>query len=72
MKPDIENYDMFEDDVDRYSDSESVHSNYSTGTKRKKKSKGNSKQKNRQCRYCDKVLTTKEGLKLHEKKHTGK
>lgn len=61
---------MFEDD-NRFSDSESAHSNYSSTVRKKKKVKSSSKQKNRQCKYCDKVLTTKEGLKLHERRHTG-
>lgn len=70
VKPDIEMLDMFDDD-NRYSDSESQHSNYSTTVKKKKKTKGSGKSKNRQCKYCNKVLSTKEGLKLHERKHTG-
>lgn len=70
VKPDLENFDVFEDD-NRFSDSASAHSNYSTTVRKKKKVKSLSKQKNRQCRYCDKILTTKEGLKLHERKHTG-
>lgn len=59
---------MFEDD-NRYSDAESAHSNYSTTVKKKKKTKSG-KQKTRQCKYCDKILTTKAALKLHEKSHT--
>lgn len=71
VKPDIENFDEIFEDDNRFSDSDSNHSNYSTKVRKKKKVKGSSKTKNRQCRYCDKVLTTKEGLKLHERRHTG-
>ncbi|GLV41621.1 crooked legs [Carabus blaptoides fortunei] len=55
-----------DDDDDAYSGSESQHSNYSTTVRRKKKPA-----KNRQCRFCNKMLSTKEGLRLHERRHTG-
>lgn len=74
VKPDIEIYDDHEDQDDDDNDnddnepynSESEASNYSTTVRRKKKPP-----KNRQCRYCSKMLSTKEGLKLHERRHTG-
>lgn len=70
VKPDLGMLDMY--DNDPYSDAESAHSNYSTTVKsKKKKVKVSSKVKHRQCKYCSKVLTTKEGLKLHERRHTG-
>lgn len=71
VKPDLGMLDMDMYDNDPYSDAESQHSNYSTTVKKKKKVKGSSKVKHRQCKYCNKVLTTKEGLKLHERRHTG-
>lgn len=69
VKPDLGMLDMYENDP--FSESESQHSNYSTTVRKKKKVKISSKVKHRQCRYCSKVLTTKEGLKLHERRHTG-
>lgn len=69
VKPDLGILDMY--DNEPFSDSESAHSNYSTTVKKKKKVKVSSKVKNRQCKFCNKILTTKEGLKLHERKHTG-
>lgn len=76
VKPDIDV--LYDDDNGRDDDddddhdelfnteSESEHSNYSTSKRRKKKLA-----KNRQCRFCNKILSTKEGLRLHERRHTG-
>lgn len=68
IKPDIDILDIYE--CDPQIEPESKH-NFFSPTDNKKNKPANS-DVNRQCRFCNKVLTTKEGLKLHERRHTGK
>lgn len=69
VKPDIGVLDIY--DCDPGSEAESQISYSSLVVNDNKKIKSSSSEVGRQCRFCEKVLTTKEGLKLHERRHTG-